>query len=344
MARKLFPATGQRLIFSAKPQFGAELKSAATTEVAIYEDEACTVLADITDTNDVAIEDSILTIGSNSLLPLFKGPDGVTELYAKIGSAVTALQVHDSESGGGGGDAGDVADDLATHEALTTTAHGGIVASNDSRLTDARTPLSHNHSASDITSGLATVATTGAYSDLSGKPTIPDTHDDIGAAASSHTHTAAEITSGLATVATTGAYSDLSGNPTIPTIGSKSILVTGATTYSGYTFTATAPYCASSADGHYMEWTGQTFDAGTYTISVFGQTNTDRAITKVQIDGLTVATLDWYSGSSAIGPLTQASVAISAGPHTIKLLVDGRHASASGWVTRIWSLSFIKTA
>ena len=46
-------------------------------------------------------------------------------------------------------------------------------------------------SASDI-SGLATVATTGAYSDLSGKPT-------------------------LATVATTGAYSDLSGKPTLGT-------------------------------------------------------------------------------------------------------------------------------
>ena len=45
--------------------------------------------------------------------------------------------------------------------------------------------------ASDI-SGLATVATTGAYSDLSGKPT-------------------------LATVATTGAYSDLSGKPTLGT-------------------------------------------------------------------------------------------------------------------------------
>jgi hypothetical protein len=45
--------------------------------------------------------------------------------------------------------------------------------------------------ASDI-SGLATVATSGAYSDLSGKPT-------------------------LATVATTGAYSDLSGKPTLGT-------------------------------------------------------------------------------------------------------------------------------
>ena len=31
----------------------------------------------------------------------------------------------------------------------------------------------HTHSASDITSGLSTVATSGSYNDLSNKPTIP---------------------------------------------------------------------------------------------------------------------------------------------------------------------------
>ena len=44
-------------------------------------------------------------------------------------------------------------DELATHEGLTTTAHGGIVASTDPRLTDARTPTaheaSHHHDGSD---------------------------------------------------------------------------------------------------------------------------------------------------------------------------------------------------
>src|SRR6056300_697307 len=51
--------------------------------------------------------------------------------------------------------------------------------------------------AGDI-SGLATVATTGAYSDLSGTPT-------------------------LATVATTGAYSDLSGTPTLGTASAEDV-------------------------------------------------------------------------------------------------------------------------
>ena len=36
-----------------------------------------------------------------------------------------------------------VASNLATHAALTTTAHGGIVADTDSRLTNARTPTAH---------------------------------------------------------------------------------------------------------------------------------------------------------------------------------------------------------
>ena len=51
------------------------------------------------------------------------------------------------------GSAAAVAGDLATHEGLTTTAHGGIVASTDPRLTDARTPTaheaSHHHDGSD---------------------------------------------------------------------------------------------------------------------------------------------------------------------------------------------------
>ena len=80
------------------------------------------------------------------------------------------------------------------------TTAGTACEGNDARLSDARTPTahktshatggsdaltasdigaapaSHTHSASDITSGLATVATTGAYSDLTGKP-------DLGSAA-----------------------------------------------------------------------------------------------------------------------------------------------------------------
>lgn len=41
---------------------------------------------------------------------------------------------------------------------------------------------------------LSTVATTGAYADLTGKPSIPDSPDDIGAAALAHQHTSGDVT------------------------------------------------------------------------------------------------------------------------------------------------------
>jgi hypothetical protein len=47
------------------------------------------------------------------------------------------------------GSAAAVAGDLSTHEGLTTTAHGGVVASTDPRLTDARTPTAHAASHQD---------------------------------------------------------------------------------------------------------------------------------------------------------------------------------------------------
>ena len=67
------------------------------------------------------------------------------------------------------------------------------------------------------TSSLATVATTGAYSDLTGTPTIPaaqvnsDWNANSGVAQILNKPT-------LATVATTGAYSDLSGTPSLATV------------------------------------------------------------------------------------------------------------------------------
>ena len=64
---------------------------------------------------------------------------------------------------------------------------------------------------------LATVATTGSYNDLSGKPTIPaaQVNSDWNAASG-----VSQILNkpSLATVATSGSYADLSNKPTIPTV------------------------------------------------------------------------------------------------------------------------------
>ena len=49
--------------------------------------------------------------------------------------------------------------DVSTHAALTTTAHGGIVADTDSRLTNARTPTAHSHDdATTLTAGFFSAA------------------------------------------------------------------------------------------------------------------------------------------------------------------------------------------
>lgn len=54
-------------------------------------------------------------------------------------------------------------------------------------------PESHTHTAGDVT-GLAAVATSGSYGDLSDTPTIPSAPGDVGAAPASHTHAIEDVT------------------------------------------------------------------------------------------------------------------------------------------------------
>jgi hypothetical protein len=69
---------------------------------------------------------------------------------------------------------------------------------------------------------LATVATTGAYADLSGKPTLGTAAaaatTDFATAAQGSLADSAVQPGDLATVATTGAYADLSGTPSLATV------------------------------------------------------------------------------------------------------------------------------
>lgn len=98
-----------------------------------------------------------------------------------------------------------------THTAASTSVAGFMSAADKTKLNgiaanaNAYTHPS-THAASMIT-GLADVATSGSYNDLSNKPTIP--------AAYTHpsTHPASMIT-GLSDVATSGSYNDLSDTPT----------------------------------------------------------------------------------------------------------------------------------
>src|SRR5574344_115166 len=109
------------------------------------------------------------------------------------------------------------------------------------------TPKAHTHAKSDITDfpTLTTVATSGSYTDLSNKPTIPVIDSTLnatstnglqnkviktavdGKANSSHTHTKSQITDfpTLATVATSGSYNDISNKPTIPTVNNATLTI-----------------------------------------------------------------------------------------------------------------------
>ena len=112
-----------------------------------------------------------------------------------------------------------------------------------------------SHPASMIT-GLADVATSGSYDDLSDKPTIPSayTHPT--------SHPASMIT-GLATVATSGSYNDLSNKPTIPAAYTHPSYTarTGKPTVNqtpAFGGTATVSQITSDATGHVTGATDRT--------------------------------------------------------------------------------------
>ena len=112
--------------------------------------------------------------------------------------------------GGGGGTVDSVARAAITsHTGETTAAHGGIVASTDPRLSDARTPTAHTHPWSEVTD-----------KPLFGSAATADVGDFATATQGSAADTAVQP-GDLATVATTGAYDDLTGRPTLGTAAAQ---------------------------------------------------------------------------------------------------------------------------
>lgn len=101
-----------------------------------------------------------------------------------------------------------------------------------------------------INLGLAGVATSGSYTDLSNKPTIPTVNDttitikknsdDTGDSFTTNASSAKTINLGLSTVATSGSYNDLSNKPTIPTVNNATLTIKKNNSDTGTTFTANA--------------------------------------------------------------------------------------------------------
>lgn len=85
MARLVGPDDASRLAYRIRTGDRALLDAAGLTTT-VYSDAAGTVLADIrTQPGGATIAGSALTIGADSLIPLFQFPDGVDTVYARVG-------------------------------------------------------------------------------------------------------------------------------------------------------------------------------------------------------------------------------------------------------------------
>jgi hypothetical protein len=150
--------------------------------------------------------------------------------------------------------AGVVASALSTHEGKSTDAHGGIVASNDSRLADARTPTAH--AATHVTGG-DTVASAVAGGNAGLMTGADKTKlDGIAAEANKYAHPnhSGDVTSvadGAQTIAnkqtlTATAPITLSNSPTVIATGAPVIAIQAATNLVNGYMTATQ---ATKLDG-----------------------------------------------------------------------------------------------
>jgi hypothetical protein len=117
-----------------------------------------------------------------------------------------------------------IPDPVTVDSALSSTSTNPVQNKVINTALAGKAAASHTHVAGDV-SGLATVATSGSYNDLSNKPTIPVVPTNV----SAFTNDAGYLTqhqdisgkantADLATVAFSGSYNDLSNKPTIPTV------------------------------------------------------------------------------------------------------------------------------
>lgn len=95
-----------------------------------------------------------------------------------------------------------------------------------------------------------------------------------------------------------------------------------------YPFGGTGIQSVTGAQNDSITWTFAA-SAGLWTISLLTRRSTNVGIYNVQVDGVSIGTYDGYAAAS-YGKATFAGVALTAGVHTIKLLMATKNASSSG--------------
>jgi hypothetical protein len=94
----------------------------------------------------------------------------------------------------------------------------------------------------------------------------------------------------------------------------------------------TETYGRQNASAINDEWKhGAFLSADTYTLSIRVIKTNNSGILKIKIDDVVVATFDLYAAADAVSDQTQASIVLTAGWHSVKGLVDSKHASSSGY-------------
>lgn len=109
---------------------------------------------------------------------------------------------------------------------------------------------------------------------------------------------------------------------------------------------ATYPYISillnTGTQNDYISW-DIAVSAGLWTIVLDVRKSTNLGIYTVQIDGVSAGTLDGYSASVAHSRLSLTGVAMTAGHHTLKILMATKNASSSSYIGELFGISLRRT-
>ena len=198
---------------------------------------------------------------------------------------------------------------------LQTTGTSTTDVMSQNSVTDA---LSNKANSSD----LATVATSGSYSDLSNTPTIPSVVQATGSSTTDVMSQSAVTTSlsnkvdssSLATVATSGSYSDLSNTPNVPSV----VQTTGSSTTDTMSQDAITTALSGKASVSTYNitllasgWSGSSAPY-TQTVSVSGILSTDKAFADVIFDVVPQTALDQSRQWAFVSQMTTSNGSITA--------------------------------
>ena len=132
---------------------------------------------------------------------------------------------------------------ITIDDELSTTSENPLQNKVTTNALNGKANISHTHTASDITSGLATVATSGSYNDLSNKPTIPTVNNATLTIQQNGTNvqtfTANQSTNATANITVPTKTSDLTNDSGFITSDTTKIPLAGSNQISGSLIPAT---------------------------------------------------------------------------------------------------------